>query len=58
MGNLESMLDVKVIDRTMLILDIFAQHATTKEGQIQVETTVGGGTTFTISFPLHTRQEN
>ena len=37
MGNLEAALDVKVIDRTMLILDIFAQHATTKEGQIQVE---------------------
>ena len=37
MGNLETALNVKVIDRTMLILDIFAQHATTKEGQIQVE---------------------
>ncbi|MDD6381562.1 MAG: GTPase HflX [Lachnospiraceae bacterium] len=37
MGNLESALNVKVIDRTMLILDIFAQHATTKEGKIQVE---------------------
>lgn len=37
MSNLEAALDVKVIDRTMLILDIFAQHATTKEGKIQVE---------------------
>lgn len=37
MGNLETVLAVKVIDRTMLILDIFAQHATTKEGKIQVE---------------------
>lgn len=38
MRNLEKTLDVKVIDRTMLILDIFAQHAATKEGKIQVET--------------------
>ncbi|MDD5957123.1 MAG: GTPase HflX [Lachnospiraceae bacterium] len=37
MGNLEQALNVKVIDRTMLILDIFAQHATTREGKIQVE---------------------
>lgn len=29
--------DIKVIDRTVLILDIFAQHAHTKEGQLQVE---------------------
>ncbi|MDQ4075580.1 MAG: GTPase HflX [Chloroflexota bacterium] len=29
--------DVKVLDRTALILDIFAQHAATKEGQLQVE---------------------
>ena len=29
--------DVKVIDRTALILDIFAQHALTKEGKLQVE---------------------
>jgi GTP-binding protein HflX len=29
--------DVKVIDRTGLILDIFAQHARTREGQLQVE---------------------
>ena len=28
---------IKVIDRTALILDIFAQHAKTKEGQLQVE---------------------
>lgn len=35
--NLESMLGVKTIDRTELILDIFAQRAQTKEGKIQVE---------------------
>jgi GTP-binding protein HflX len=27
---------IKVIDRTALILDIFAQHARTKEGQLQM----------------------
>ncbi|MCX5751007.1 MAG: GTPase HflX [Candidatus Saganbacteria bacterium] len=36
-SNLEETLNVKVIDRTELILDIFAQHAHTKEGKIQVE---------------------
>ncbi len=35
--NLQDMLDVKVMDRTLLILDIFASRATTKEGKIQVE---------------------
>lgn len=35
--NLEEMLEVKVIDRTALILDIFARHARTREGQLQVE---------------------
>lgn len=35
--NLEDMLDTKVMDRTMVILDIFAQRANTKEGKIQVE---------------------
>jgi GTP-binding protein HflX len=35
--NLEQELDVKVVDRTALILDIFASHARTKEGQLQVE---------------------
>jgi GTP-binding protein HflX len=35
--NLEDKLDVKVLDRTALILDIFAQHARTKEGRLQVE---------------------
>lgn len=35
--NLEDELQVKVIDRTIVILDIFAKHATTKEGKIQVE---------------------
>ena len=35
--NLERQLDVKVIDRTQLILDIFARRARTREGQLQVE---------------------
>ena len=35
--NLEKELDVKVLDRTALILDIFAQHAHTREGRLQVE---------------------
>lgn len=35
--NLENILDVRVIDRTTLILDIFAQRARTKEGKLQVE---------------------
>lgn len=35
--NLELALDVKIIDRTQLILDIFAQRAKTREGIIQVE---------------------
>ena len=35
--NLEDLLDTKVMDRTMVILDIFAKRATTSEGQIQVE---------------------
>ncbi len=35
--NLERALDVRVIDRTQLILDIFARHARTSEGQLQVE---------------------
>lgn len=35
--NIENILDVQVIDRTTLILDIFAQRALTKEGRIQVE---------------------
>lgn len=35
--NLEEALDVKVLDRTQLILDIFARRARTREGQLQVE---------------------
>ncbi len=35
--NLEAILEVKVIDRTALILDIFAQRAHSKEGKLQVE---------------------
>jgi GTP-binding protein HflX len=34
---LEDALDARVIDRTQLILDIFAQHAVTAEGKLQVE---------------------
>lgn len=37
MKNLEKALGVKVIDRTILILDIFAKHAHTSEGILQVE---------------------
>jgi GTP-binding protein HflX len=35
--HLESTLDVRVLDRTAVILDIFAQHARTREGALQVE---------------------
>jgi GTP-binding protein HflX len=35
--NLERELEVRVVDRTQLILDIFARHARTREGQLQVE---------------------
>lgn len=35
--NLEELLQVKVLDRTALILDIFAQHAHSKAGKLQVE---------------------
>lgn len=35
--NLERILDTKIVDRTMLILDIFAKRASTGEGKIQVE---------------------
>lgn len=35
--NLEAVIPCKVIDRTQLILDIFAQRARTKEGKLQVE---------------------
>ncbi len=35
--NLEQALDLKVLDRTQLILDIFARRARTREGQLQVE---------------------
>ncbi len=37
MKNLEEALDIKVMDRTLLILDIFAGRAATSEGKIQVE---------------------
>ena len=35
--NLERILDTKILDRTQLILDIFARRARTREGQLQVE---------------------
>jgi len=35
--NLEEYLDIRIIDRTALILDIFARHARTREGTLQVE---------------------
>src|SRR5258708_2090857 len=35
--NLDAALDCRIIDRTQLILDIFARHARTREGQLQVE---------------------
>jgi GTP-binding protein HflX len=35
--NLEAVLPCRVLDRTQLILDIFARHARTSEGQLQVE---------------------
>jgi GTP-binding protein HflX len=37
MNTLERELSVKIMDRTMVILDIFASHASTREGKIQVE---------------------
>jgi len=35
--NLAKIIDVPIVDRTMLILDVFAQHARTREGKLQVE---------------------
>ena len=35
--TLEKLLDCKVLDRSALIIDIFARHATTREGRLQVE---------------------
>ena len=35
--NIEEALDRRVIDRTQIILDIFARHARSREGQLQVE---------------------
>jgi GTP-binding protein HflX len=35
--NIERVVNTRVIDRTQLILDIFAKHARTREGQLQVE---------------------
>jgi GTP-binding protein HflX len=36
-NNLEKIVPLPIVDRTMLILDIFAQHARSREGQLQVE---------------------
>ena len=41
--NLEEATGIKIIDRTVLILDIFAKHATTREGKLQVEPYHGSG---------------
>jgi GTP-binding protein HflX len=35
--NLEKIVPLRIIDRTMLILDVFAQHARSREGKLQVE---------------------
>lgn len=35
--NLEKIINVPIVDRTMLILDVFAHHARTREGKLQVE---------------------
>lgn len=37
LGNLQDMLETKVMDRTLIILDIFAKRALTREGKVQVE---------------------
>ena len=37
MNNLQQELNLKVMDRTLVILDIFAKHASTSEGKLQVE---------------------
>lgn len=37
LGNLQDLLEVKIMDRTLIILDIFAGRASTNEGKIQVE---------------------
>lgn len=37
LANLSDVLDIKVMDRSLVILDIFAQRASTSEGKIQVE---------------------
>ncbi|MDD2981152.1 MAG: GTPase HflX [Hespellia sp.] len=37
LGNLQDILDTKIMDRTLIILDIFATRASTNEGKIQVE---------------------
>ena len=37
LGNMEDALNIKIMDRTLIILDIFANRASTNEGKIQVE---------------------
>ena len=54
LNNLERELDCKVMDRTLLILDIFAARAITSEGKIQVELAqlrYRSGRSQGISFP-------
>ena len=36
-ANLEKIIPLQIVDRTMLILDVFAQHARSREGKLQVE---------------------
>lgn len=55
LNNLEQELDLKVMDRTLIILDIFAAHARTSEGKIQVEwpsSNTAGETRRPPQFPL------
>lgn len=49
--NLEESIEAKILDRTALILDIFAQHAHTREGALQVELAQ-----YTYRLPRLTRQ--
>lgn len=49
--NLEEAIEAKILDRTALILDIFAQHAHTREGALQVELAQ-----YTYRLPRLTRQ--
>ena len=63
MGNLEAELDCKIMDRTLLILDIFAARAVSGEGKIQVELAqlvpcFKTGRTWEITFQTWRRNRN